>query len=235
MSAMRIFSRRSIPSLERSTVSERGGIISKFIFLVFLVFVIGVLYVARHPLLRLAGEIWIVDEAPQRSDAIVVLGGDNYEADRAARAAELFKAGMAPTVVASGEFLRTYASTAEYTERDLTERGVPTENILKLTHRAANTLDELIVIERLAAGKSWKKVLIVTSNYHTRRTHMLCENIFPPGIEVRVIAAPDSDYNPDDWWQHRIGVKLFFHEVVGYFVSEWEVHRIGSRAAGATF
>ncbi len=142
---------------------------------------------------------------------------------------------MAPTVVASGEFLRTYASTAEYTERDLTERGVPTEDILRLTHRAANTLDELIVIERLAAGKNWKKVLIVTSNYHSRRTHMLCENIFPPGIEVRVVAAPDSDYNPDNWWQHRIGEKIFFHEVVGYFVSEWEVHRIGSTASSATF
>jgi len=131
---MRIFSRRSISSLRRSTVSERGGIISKFIFLIFLVFLILALYVARHPLLRLAGQIWIVDETPQRSDAIVVLGGDNYEADRAARAAELFKAGMAPTVVASGEFLRTYASTAEYTERDLTERGVPTEDILSLIH-----------------------------------------------------------------------------------------------------
>jgi uncharacterized SAM-binding protein YcdF (DUF218 family) len=235
MSAMKIFSGRRIFSSHPAAASERGGIISKFIFLVFLVFLIVVVYVARHPLLRLAGEIWIVDEAPEKSDAIVVLGGDNYEADRAARGAELFKAGMAPTVVASGEFLRSYASTAEYTERDLTERGVPTEDIIKLTHRAANTLDELIVIERLAAGKNWKKVLIVTSNYHSRRTHMLCENIFPQGIEVRVVAAPDSDYNPEDWWQHRIGQKMFFHEFVGYFVAEWEVHRIGSRANGATF
>jgi hypothetical protein len=51
---------------------------------------------------------------------------------------------------------------------------------------------------------------------------------------VRVIAAPDSDYNPDDWWQHRIGQKLFFHEAVGYFVSEWEVHRLASKAPSAT-
>src|ERR1700733_536811 len=235
MNTMRIFSRRIGSSSHRSAASERGGIIGKFIFLVFLTCLILVLYVVRHPLLRLAGGIWIVDETPQRSDAIVVLGGDNYQADRAERAAELFKAGMAPTVVASGEFLRTYASTAEFTERDLTERGVPTEDIVKLTHRARNTLDELVVIEQLTVGKNWKKVLIVTSNYHSRRTHMLCENMFPLGFEVRVIAAPDTDYNPDDWWQHRVAQKLFFHEVVAYFVSDWEVHRNGSRTDGAAF
>ncbi len=221
-------------SSRRATSSERGGIISKFIFLIFLVCVIGALYIVRHPLLRLAGQIWIVDEAPQHSDAIVVLGGDNYQADRAARAAELFKAGWAPVVVASGKFLRSYATSAELTERDLTERGVPTQDVVRLTHRAENTLDELVVIERLAVEKNWKKVLIVTSNYHTRRAQMLCDKMFPQGFEVRVISAPDSDYNPDDWWQHRTAQKLFFHEAVGYFVSEWEVHRLASTVPSAT-
>src|SRR5277367_5883119 len=63
--------------------SQRGGIISKAIFLIFLVLVIGLIYVARHPILRVAGRIWIVDEDPVRSDAIVVLGDDNYNGDRA--------------------------------------------------------------------------------------------------------------------------------------------------------
>jgi uncharacterized SAM-binding protein YcdF (DUF218 family) len=213
--------------------SERGGIISKFIFLIFLVFVLCALYVVRRPLLRMMGEIWITDEAPQRSDAIVVLGGDNYAADRAQEAAQLFKQGMAPTVVASGRFVRTYSSTAELTQRDLTERGVPTDAVIKLTHRAENTLQELIVIERLAAEKNWKKILIVTSNYHTRRTHMLCDGIFSQGIEVRVIAAPDSEYNPDDWWQHRLSQKIFFHELAGYVVGKWELRRAASQAPAA--
>jgi uncharacterized SAM-binding protein YcdF (DUF218 family) len=234
MNEMKTLSRRGTSPSRRTRSRERGGIISKAIFLVFLVVVLCALYVVRHPLLRLAGQIWIVDDAPQRSDAIIVLGGDNYQADRAARAAEEFKAGMAPTVVASGEFLRTYASSAEFTERDLTERGVPTEDIIKLTHRAADTLEELVIIERLAVEKNWKKVLIVTSNYHTRRTQMLSDKLFPPGIAVRIISAPDSDYNPDDWWQHRIGQKLFFHEAVAYFVSEWEVHRMASKTPSGT-
>ena len=210
---------------------ERGGIISKAIFLIFVIFVVFALYVVRHPLLRAAGRMWIVDQAPVKSDAIIVLGGDNSEADRAAKAAELFKAGLAPTVVASGRFLRSYVSTAELTQRDLTERGVPTDAVIRLTHHAENTLDELVVIERLVVQKNWKSILVVTSNYHTRRSHMICSDIFPQEIAVRVVAAPDSDYHPDDWWQHRIGQKIFFHEAVGYFVSEWEVRRLARKSA----
>ncbi len=93
-----------------------------------------VLYLARHPLLRLAGSFWIVDEEPQNSDAIVILGDDNLNADRAARAAELFKSGLAPRVIASGRFLRPYASIAELEQHDLTDRGVPPAAVVRLTH-----------------------------------------------------------------------------------------------------
>ena len=47
----------------------------------------------------------------EMSDVIVVLSGDNYGAERAIRAASLFKSGMAPRVVATGRALRSYATT----------------------------------------------------------------------------------------------------------------------------
>ena len=212
--------------------SQRGGIISKTIFLIFLVIVIGLIYVARHPILRVAGRIWIVDQDPVRSDAIVVLGDDNYNGDRATKAADLLKAGWAPRIVASGRFLRSYTSISDLTEHDLADRGVPVDAILKLTHRAENTREELEVIRRLAMEKHWRKLLIVTSNYHTRRTAFICGRIFPQDIEVRVIAAPDADYNPDTWWQTRLGLKLFLHESVGYVVAMWEVRRTSPNSSG---
>jgi uncharacterized SAM-binding protein YcdF (DUF218 family) len=213
--------------------AERGGIISKGIFLIFLIIVIGLIYVARHPLLRLCGRIWIVDENPVRSDAIVVLGDDNYNADRAARAADLLKSGWAPRIVASGRFLRPYASIADLTEHDLKDRGVPVDAIVKVTHRAENTRDEIEVIRRLASDKRWRKLLIVTSNYHTRRTSFICGRMFPSDIDFRVIAAPDADYNPDTWWQSRLGLKLFFHELIGYVVAMWEVRRSAPSSSAA--
>jgi uncharacterized SAM-binding protein YcdF (DUF218 family) len=211
----------------RSAGRQRGGIISKGIFLVFLVIVLALIYFARHPLLRLAGRIWIVDDNPVRSDAIIILGDDNYSGDRAARAAQLLEQGWAPRIVASGRFLRPYASVADLMEHDLRDKGVPQDAIVKLTHRAENTREEIDVLRHLAVEKHWRKVLIVTSNYHTRRTEFIAERMFPPEIEVRVIAAPDADYNPDSWWKSRLGLKLFFHELVGYIVAFWEVRRTG--------
>ena len=72
---------------------------------------------------RAASGSWTKD--PRAADAIVMLGDDNYDADRATRAAELFKAGWAPRVIASGRYLRPYASIAELEEHDLIDRGVP--------------------------------------------------------------------------------------------------------------
>lgn len=226
---MRLHRSRRRPATRNS---QRGGIISKGIFLIFLVFVIGVIYLARHPLLRICGRIWIVDEDPVRSDAIVVLGDDNYNGDRATRAAQLLNAGWAPRIVASGRFLRSYASIADLTEHDLKDRGVPVDAIVKVTHRAENTKDEIGVIRNLVSQKHWRKLLIVTSNYHTRRTSFICGRMFPADIEVRVVAAPDADYNPDGWWESRLGVRLFFHELAGYVVAMWEVRRTAPASTG---
>ena len=89
---------------------ERGGVISTLLMLLVLVILVGVVYILRHPLLRGAAQEWIVDEPPIHADAILIFGNDNYPADRADRAAELFHAGWAPRVVASGQSIRPSAA-----------------------------------------------------------------------------------------------------------------------------
>jgi hypothetical protein len=151
-----------------------------------------------------------------------MLGDDNYDADRAARAAELFKSGMAPRIIASGRYLRPYASIAELEQHDLTDRGVPATAVVRLPHRAADTREEALAISQLLSSRGWKRVILVTSNYHTRRSLYICERVFPPGTILRVAAARDSDYDPDRWWQTREGVKIFLHESMGMPVTLWE-------------
>lgn len=166
----------------RERNNQRGGIFLKLMFLVCFVCLFFGLYLIRGPLLRFAGEYWIVDESPEHSDAIVMLGDDNYGADRATRAAQLYKAGWAPRVVASGRYLRPYASIAELEEHDLVERGVPQAAVLRLAHNAENTRDETAAIAQLMSSKGWKRILLVTSSYHTRRSRYLAERQFPPAV-----------------------------------------------------
>jgi uncharacterized SAM-binding protein YcdF (DUF218 family) len=203
--------------------SQRGGIFSKLLFLIFIVVLVAILYVARHPILRFAGDFWIVDETPQVSDVIVILSDDNYGADRAARAAQLFKSGMAPRVLASGRLLRPYAGIAELMEHDLKALGVPANAIVPVTHRATNTREEAIADAQAIAAHGWKKVLLVTSNYHTRRANYIFERTLPPGTELRVVSAPDSEYDPNNWWHTRNGLKRFLYESAGYVVAMWEM------------
>ena len=213
---------------------ERGSILLKLVSLVVLVLVLGVVYLARQPLLRVAGRFWVVDEAPQPSDAIVILGDDNYSADRAARAAELYRARWAPRVVASGRFLRPYASIADLMQRDLVERGVPAGAVIRFTHHANDTREELGGLNHFISERGWRRIIVVTSNYHTRRARYIFERTFPSGVELRVVAAPDSEYDPASWWTSRLGIKLFFHEFVGMGVAMWELRHssVSSGAAG---
>lgn len=209
--------------------SQRGGIFFRLIFLLFLACFIFAVYLVRHPLMRLAGNFWVVDDGPSASDAIVILGDDNYEGDRAARAAEVLKAGWAPRVIASGRYLRPYESIAQLEQHDLTDRGVPASAIVVFAHRAQNTREEAEAIGQFISARGWKRILVVTSNYHTRRARYILARVLPAGTEMRMLSAKDKNYDPDNWWHTRRGTKLFFHECVGMIVAMWELRNQNAR------
>ncbi len=205
------------------TKFERGGIILRLLgLLVFLGF-LALLYVLREPLLRLAASAWIAGETAEHADAILVLGDDNYTGDRALRAADLYRAGFAPQVVASGRMLRPYAGVAEMIEHDLQAQGVPASAIAKFEHRSGNTLEEARGLRGLVATRGWKSVLVVTSDYHTRRARFIFGRVLPPGVTLRVIAAHDSDFDGARWWETHRGQKIFFGELLGFVVAWWEL------------
>ena len=202
---------------------QRGGIFFRLLFLLFFLGFLALLYVSRHPLMRLAGQYWVVDEPAAKSDALIVLGDDNYAADRAFHAAELYREGIAPVVVASGRMLRRNVSIAEVMEHDLESFGVPSTAIVKLTHRAENTREEAGEAARLIQARGWKRVVVVTSNYHARRARFIFERVLPSNVSLRVSGARDSEFDPSRWWETRQGQKLFMTELAGYLVARWEL------------
>ncbi len=195
---------------------EHGGIFFRLLvllaFLAFLAFV----YVLRHPLMRFAGEFWEVNDASTQADAIIVLGDDNYAGDRAFHAAELYRTGLAPVVVASGRMLRAKVGIAEIMQTDLESFGVPAASIVPFSHRAQNTREEAEALTGLIAQRGWKRVLIVTSKYHTRRARFIFERVLPSSVNIQVSGAHDSEFDASHWWETRVGKKLFLNELLGY-------------------
>jgi uncharacterized SAM-binding protein YcdF (DUF218 family) len=203
--------------------SERGGIVVKLIVLLAILIFFLALYLVRHPVFRLMAESWVIEDPLDKADVLIVLRGDNFYADRATRAAELFREGKAPLVVASGTRLRPIAGTAELTEHDLVERGVPKDKILRFPHDADSTKEEAEALAKLAKTKKWHKAIVVTSNYHTRRARYIFRRVFPRDIEIRVASARDGDFDPENWWEKRKSTKLFVREIAGMVVNIWEL------------
>jgi len=195
----------------------------KLIASLFLVTFCMGLYFVRHPIFRFAAQSWVIEDPLEKSDVLIVLSDDNFYADRATRAAELFREGKAPLVVASGRRMRPSAGIAELMEHDLVERGVPKEKILRFAQDGDSTRDEAAALAKLAKTKKWHKAIVVTSNYDTRRARYIFRHIFPQDIEILVASARDGDFDPQNWWEKRKSTKLFIREIAGMMITIWEL------------
>jgi len=207
--------------------SQQGGVIGTLIALLFLAALCFLIYLARHPIMRYAAESWVVDAPATHADAILLLGDDNFYADRATRAAELIRQNIAPLVVASGRRLRPNAAITDLMQHDLLERGVPKEKILVFPHDADSTAEEAAALARFSSEHHFRSIILVTSNYHTRRALYIFEKSFPSSISVSAAAARDGDFDPDRWWEKRKSERLFFHELQGMLVAFWDSHFSG--------
>jgi uncharacterized SAM-binding protein YcdF (DUF218 family) len=115
------------------------------------------------------------------------------------------------------------AGIAELMEHDLVERGVPKERIVRLAHDADNTREEAEALTKLATQRKWHSVIVVTSNYHTRRARYIFRKVFPQSIEVHVARARDGDFDPQHWWEKRKSSKELIREFAGMMVAIWEL------------
>ena len=116
-------------------------------------------------------------------------------------------------VVCHGPFLRD----------QILALGVPATSVVKLSHSAQNTREEAVEAARLIQARRWKRVVVVTSNYHARRARFIYGRVLPSSVTLRVSGARDSEFDPSSWWETRQGQKLFMTEFVGYLVARWEL------------
>jgi vancomycin permeability regulator SanA len=220
------------PPSRGDRAGERGGIFFRLMALLVFALLLFVVYLVRRPILRELGDYWVVEDPPAQADALIILSNDDFIGSRAARAADLYHEGRAPRIVASGRMMRPYAGVGELMQRDLTDRGVPVSAIEIYRHHATDTLEEAQTLRSLVVEKKWRHVVIVTSNYHTRRARYIFQKVFPLGVQVDVASAKDPEFDISDWWEHRSGVKLFLHELVGMCEAKW-VLRHTEPAAGS--
>jgi len=89
------------------------------------------------------------------------------------------------------------------------------DRTLRINGRAAISIDRELCASFAMDGKVPRSVIVVTSNYHTRRARYIFLHVFPAQVQVRVSGSHDGDFDPDHWWQTRGSLKELTHEFVG--------------------
>jgi uncharacterized SAM-binding protein YcdF (DUF218 family) len=154
------------------------------------------------------------DEVPAKADIAVVLGGDLW-GNRIKKAGDLVRQGYVPAALVSGPpgFYDQHECEPEiaYAVR----HGYPPQYFIAFPDEARSTQDEATMILPELRRRNVHRVLLVTSDYHSRRAGRIfraAERSLGGGIEIRMVATPDKEFHPDSWWQSRQGRKIAFME-----------------------
>jgi len=180
-----------------------------------IVAVVGVLVVAlgllfHQSLLSALGFYLIQAEPPVKADIGVVLAGDS-RGNRILKAGELVKQGFIPKAIVSGP-----DGTYGFSECDLAipfavKAGYPESYFLHFENTARSTEDEARVVAAELHRRGVHSVLVITSDYHTRRSGRMYRRAVPD-LKITVVAAPDPYFTPDGWWHNREGRKTALYE-----------------------
>jgi hypothetical protein len=147
---------------------------------------------------------------PQQSDAIVVLAGETSL--RPARALELLRQGMAPRI-----FLDAETRDVIYDQRltDLAQKyldSLPEANRVSVCPiEGFSTFAEADDVSRCLQSLGAHRVVIVTSDFHTRRALAIFRHRLPQ-YQLSVAAARGPGSFGDAWWTNREWAKITLDE-----------------------
>ena len=161
---------------------------------------------------------WLVLDQPERSDLILVLAGETDR--RPARALELLRQGYAPRILLDAPDEAVYQSTTADLARRYAESVPESRAIAVCTVHGLSTREESGDVARcLQSLPAAPRILLVTSDYHSRRALSVFEHRLRDH-RWSVAAAYDARQYGVRWWQNRQWAKTWLQEWMKY--AWWE-------------
>ena len=121
------------------------------------------------------------------------------------------------------------ASTADQFRKVMTQIGVPAQKVNYLRGPATSTMDEADrVAAYVKADAKVKRVVIVTSSFHSRRAFRIFRDRFEKAdvrITINVSPSRYTDFNPVIWWRRKSDasivvtewLKIIYYVLIGQF------------------
>jgi uncharacterized SAM-binding protein YcdF (DUF218 family) len=178
---------------------------------------------AAASILRGIASLLIVEDPLERAAAIVSLGGQTPF--REIEAAKLYREGWAPRVIIvreasslESEALQELGITRrhgwELSRAVLIQKGVPANAVVVVAGKGGGTLEELQAVYSAMTSKD-AAIILVTSNYHTRRTRLTWNYVSAGRSQPIVRAATGDPFHPNHWWHRRSFVLSVVREYLG--------------------
>ena len=170
-----------------------------------------------------------LEDTGENADCIVVLGSVKAAKYRVPVAVDAYKAGRARKILLCGGKLRDFPagkySEAEHMRQATLELGVAAENII-LENLSQNTVENilfaLIELQRTFWLNNIRRVLLVTTTYHMRRSLATARYLFPEHIAIVPCPANDNNTRRDNWMNTPAGIERAKGEamkIVRYVIS----------------
>lgn len=189
-----------------------GAVLRRFFFILILFACVAAgAYAGRHVWLPEIALFLIEDHPPEKAEIIVVLAGDGY-GRRILRAVELVEQGYAPRVLVNGsaEFYGLNESQAAI--EFAVQRGAPRRVFEAFPNEAKSTIEEAKIVDDELTRQGVSKALVVTSDFHTRRSRSLFAARSSGKVRYVFVASTYPEFDPEAWWRSRQGTKTLFLE-----------------------
>lgn len=153
---------------------------------------------------------FLVVNHPQHADLIVVLAGETDR--RPARGLGLLQQGYAPKLILDVPAnLRIFGDETIDIARRYVNALPQREDIGICPIFGLSTKTEAQDVRKCLAQVSAKHILLVTSDYHTRRALSVFRHELP-GYDFSIAAAEDPTQFGGRWWEHRQWAKINLDE-----------------------
>ncbi len=177
------------------------------------VLALAVVFAVFHSqILGALGGYLVHEDPPQKADAALVLAGDGW-GNRILTAAQLARNGYVPKVLVSGPDGAYGLHESDLAIPFAVKHGYPASYFVAVDHAARSTQTEAAAVLPEIRREGIRRMLLVTSNYHTRRAGRIFRAV-APDLTILVVGAPDQNFTPDGWWHNREAQKTF--------LTEWE-------------
>jgi len=164
----------------------------------------------HQSVLTALGSYLIDAQPPVHADIGVVLAGDSRGL-RILKAAELVQQGFIPSAMISGPDGSYGLFECDLAIPFAVRTGYPESYFVHFHNMARSTEEEARVVVEELHHRGVHSVLVITSDFHTRRAGRVYRRA-GPDLQITVVASPDFSFTPDGWWRSREGRKTALYE-----------------------